>query len=196
MSHKYSKREESKEVNNVALDESEPTLPEGFQVNILDLVNLYISFIDKILDQGVESPCKKSFLEIAHTYVKSRDPDELITNFIEKSNKDWELCSTKDEKTLFANIKALFPGIPDGSLSSVAAIFTTRDKKGKLIVTEMDKKIVWEYVTEFIRSGILYIHKQRAWGMKPNSKMGYTKVYFSDISVKTYAEMFDVGLSK
>jgi hypothetical protein len=87
MSGKESKRtasEQRETLNESAVDEKEPTLAEGFQVNILDLVNLYISLIEKITQQGVESPCKKSFLQIAHTYVKSRDPDELLYNYVVK----------------------------------------------------------------------------------------------------------------
>lgn len=174
--------------------EAETTLEEGFQVNMLDLINLFDSLVIKIEKQKVAPPCSRAILGIGHSYIKSRDPNELMTSFITKSQKSWDKYNTRDMKILFENIKALFPGIPDANLASIADIFSVKNSKGQVIVSEEEKESVWVYIGEFIRMAILYIHNQRSWGMKPDGKIGYRKVFFKGISVKTYADLFNVKI--
>lgn len=177
-------------------DEEELTVVEGFQVNILDLVTFYNSLTKKITTAGAKTPCSGAIFDAAHVYVKSRNSTELITNFIEKSWRDWEHCPGRDEDTLYKNVKALFPAIPDSHLLSIRQLFDVTDSKGKKIVTQADKDSVWIFIIELIRMAIMYIHSERCWGKKPDGKIGYTKVFFKDISVSKYADLFDVGISK
>jgi len=177
-------------------EDNDLTVVESFQVNLLDLITFFGSLATKINNTGAKSPCSPIILDAGNTYIKSRNPTELITNFVDKSWKDWELCPTRDEDTLFKNVKALFPAIPDANLLTIRQMFDTLDPKGKKIVTEQDKKDIWEFVIELIRMAITYVHSERCWGKKPDGKYGYTKVFFKDISLSSFAEKFDVELSK
>src|SRR5258706_1732911 len=76
-------------------ENKELTVAEGFQVNILDLVNLCINIVSNIIKAGVEPPCSVSILRIAHDYVKARNPDQIITNFIDKSHEAWKDFDSK-----------------------------------------------------------------------------------------------------
>jgi hypothetical protein len=185
------------------------TLEEEFQVNILDLIVLYKSLVERIVEKGGKAPCPVSFFEVGHTFVESLNKDKLIYDFVDKSNTSWHKCLRGDEsklskeekkraeedreEALFANISVLFP-VGAEQLSSVKKIFTATDKKGALIITPEDKDSIWSYVKELIRMAILYVHNKRCRGKLPDGKIGYTKKFFPGISVKTFAEKFDVSL--
>ena len=172
------------------------SLAECFQNNILDLVKFYKSLTLKITAAGATTPCSSTILDVAHIYIKSRNGTELIVNFIDKSWRDWDLFPSKNEDCLYKNIKALFPAIPDDHLLNIRQIFDVSDSKGKKIVSENDKKVIWDFVLELIRMSVLYVHSERCWGRKAEGKMGYTKVFFKEISISKYGELFDVELNK
>jgi len=186
----------TKKTKNTTEDDNDLDIVEAFQVNLLDLVTYFNSLTVKINSAGVKSPCSSDTLKFGHVYIKSRNPRELITIFITETWKNWELCSTKDEDILFKNVKALFPGIPDDNLLTVRQLFDVVDSKGKKIVTEENKEDIWGFITELIRMGIIYIHSERCWGKKSDGKLGYTKVFFKDISISKYATLFNVEISK
>ena len=183
-------KKESKE------EETELSLEEGFQVNILDLIAVFASFAKKITDKGVKSPVYMSMFSVAETYIKSQKSDKLIYDFIESSNKSWSKYDSKDEAILFSNVKSLFPAIPQAGIDSLIAMLSIRDNKNRSIITDEDKKSIWEYVLEFIRMSVLYIHEQRCWGDKQGGGRGYTKVFFKEIKVSEYATMFKVALNR
>lgn len=186
----------SEDKKNTTEEDDDLTVVESFQVNLLDLITFFSALATKINKAGATSPCSPIILDAGNTYIKSRNPVELMTNFIDKSWKDWRLCNTRNEDILFKNVKALFPVIPDSNLLTIRQMFDVSDSKGKKIVTDQDKKDIWEFVIELIRMAIMYVHSERCWGKKPDGKYGYTKVFFKDISVSSYAETFDVELSK
>lgn len=172
----------------------ELTVAEGFQVNILDLLNLCINIVNNIIKAGIEPPCSVAILNIAYDYIKARDPDSIITSFIDSSSQAWDLFHTKDEKVLFSNIHALFPGIPAAQLDSVTKIFSMKDKKGQPIVTESDREAIWDFVEGFIGLSIYYIHQNRAPVPKEGGGIRYTKVFYKAIKVGEYASKFKIDL--
>lgn len=176
-------------------ENKELTVAEGFQVNILDLVNLCMNIVSNIIKAGVEPPCSVDILRLAHDYVKARNPDQIVTNFIDKSHEAWKDFDKKEEKMLFDNIHALFPGIPQSQLTSVTKIFTVRDKKGELVITPKDKAAIWEFVEGFIGLSIYYIHQNRVPVATEEGKFRYTKVFYKQIKVSEFAAKFKIDLA-
>ena len=158
-------------------DEEELTVVEGFQVNILDLVTFYNSLTKKITTAGAKTPCSGAIFDAAHVYVKSRNSTELITTrkdpILVQLGFELRDLSEKENKE-----------------------FNQTGVRVLKIVTQADKDSVWIFIIELIRMAIMYIHSERCWGKKPDGKIGYTKVFFKDISVSKYADLFDVGISK
>ena len=178
-----------------AEENKELTVAEGFQVNILDLVNLCINIVSNIIKAGVEPPCSVDILRLAHDYIKARNPDQIVTNFIDKSHEAWKDFDKKEEKLLFDNIHALFPGIPQSQVTKVTEIFNVKDKKGELVITDKDKAAIWDFVEGFIGLSIYYIHQNREPILSENGKIKYTKVFYKQIKVSEYAAKFKIDLT-
>lgn len=190
MSQVNSENEDNEEEENKEL-----SVAEGFQVNITDLINLCMNIVSNIIKAGVQPPCSLEILRLSHDYIKGRNPDQIVTNFIDKSFEAWKDFDKKEEKILFDNIHALFPGIPQSQLTSVTQIFTIRNRQGELIITDADKKAIWDFVEGFIGLSIYYIHQNREPVSTGNGKFKYTKVFYKHIKVSEYASKFKIDLA-
>ena len=82
-------------------------------------------------------------------------------------------------------------------IENVLEIFTM-EYQGKPVITQQDEEGIWDYIHEFIKFGILFVHEQRCWGIKTDenghSKECYTVTYEKDIKLKTLAAKFKVAL--
>lgn len=172
----------------------ELSISNAFSSNLLDFIDMCISIIERIEKQGYELVCGSKILSFAHTFVEMQNSDRVIRSFINRSNKDWNTCVDRDEDKLLPNIKALFSGIPDQYVDSILEAFALKDSKDNFLITGEDRSNIWDYIIEFVKLAILYIHEQRYWGILPEGRQGYSKVYQKDISVKKYAKMFKVDL--
>jgi len=197
--------------SNNSTEENEGSIPESFVIGVLDFINFCISILNKAEKEKINLKFTPAMAKTAHTYLKSLNPEQVIMKFINKSYPDWEKCIINKEdpnwqnmmsdrrKDLYSTIKTLFTSIPSDMIDSIFEIFDLK-VNDKLLVTPEDDISMWDYLNEFIRLSIYYVHEKRDWGItdkigedgKP--KNGYRKIYESGIKLKSLAEKFEVAL--
>jgi len=179
--------------------EEELSIADGFVINLLDFINVCIDVLKRIEGQGVQLKFGSKLIVVAYDYIKAQKSEIVIRKFIDRSHANWHTCIGRKKEELMPNIKSLFLGIKEEYVDSMMEIFSIKHG-GKPVVTDEDEATMWDYIFEFIKLAILYVHEQRCWGMLPpktegdEAKPGYSKVYQKDIKVKSTAEMFNVAL--
>jgi hypothetical protein len=184
--------------NNLT-EENEGSIPESFVIGVLDFINFCIDILKRAEKKNIPIKFSSEMAKTAHSYLKSLNPEQVIMKFINKSHDVWEKCLLKKREDLYSTIKTLFTSIPPDMINSIFEIFDLK-VGDKLLVTEEDDISMWDYLYEFIRTSIYYVHEKREWGTtdkldeEGKPKIGYRKVYESSIKLKSLASKFDVAL--
>lgn len=171
------------------------TTEEGFLINLISFLELCEEIVNRIQNLGVNLSNTASMLLLAKSLIGLKSPKSIIQSFISKSYTQWETCVNKEESKLLNNVKMLFSEVPESQLNNILEVFNIKDSKGNYYVTSEEKDDIWDFLIVFVKLSILHIHEQRKWGILPNGKQGYTVIYEKGISVKTYANMFNVTIN-
>ena len=160
---KISKSSGSLKTNNNKPSQFNPATPspvERFRANMDAIFDLINELVVKANQQGC-TVVSSLMVSLGTIYLKSQNPDELITSFIDRSYLYWDQIHIKDEKFFNENLGTVFSGISKSNSDAFLVLATAKDKSGKPIISEEDREGIWTYIRSFVKISIHYIHEKR-----------------------------------
>ncbi len=160
---KISKSSGSLKTNNNKPSQFNPATPspvERFRANMDAIFDLINELVVKANQQGC-TVVSSLMVSLGTIYLKSQNPDELITSFIDRSYLYWDQIHIKDEKFFNENLGTVFSGISKSNRDAFLVLATAKDKSGKPIISEEDREGIWTYIRSFVKISIHYIHEKR-----------------------------------
>lgn len=83
-------------------------------------------------------------------------PEKILVGFFEGSYSVWKDIYKRDQKELMGVIGKLLPKLPLEVIESYKNLLSLKNKKGEMIVTEMEIKWLWYLIQMMVRQCIDY----------------------------------------
>lgn len=175
-----------------------PSHQDRFFENLIDFGKL----ITELITICHEKKCDvihPAILELGIKYVENMDRIKIIENFIEYSKDVWDKIINRDE-TFFSdkeNGKKIFVDLPN-VVDHIYVLLVTKDSDGVSIITDDDKRAIWDYADSWLKICIKYIHDKRKPKLVPTDDGKYERKYSfryqSDIKLFKYVEYYSIEL--
>ena len=194
---KISKSSGSLKTNNNKPSQFNPATPspvERFRANMDAIFDLINELVVKANQQGC-TVVSSLMVSLGTIYLKSQNPDELITSFIDRSYLYWDQIHIKDEKFFNENLGTVFSGISKSNSDAFLVLATAKDKSGKPIISEEDREGIWTYIRSFVKISIHYIHEKRIPDvMKKEGKLMavYRQNFKPDIKLDEHRQKWEI----
>ncbi len=171
-----------------------PSPVERFKANIDAIFDLIHELVVKANKRGctVISPL---MVNLGTIYLKSQNPDDLITSFIDQSHKYWDKIHIKDEEFFNKNLGTIFSTISKTNSDAFLVLATAKDKSGKPIISDDDREGIWTYIRSFVKISIHYIHEKRIPDvMKKEGKLMavYRQNFKPDIKLDEHRQKWEI----
>lgn len=131
-----------------------------FAKNIEEFINM----LREIFNDCKESGCQivpDILLEIGIREIKSYATREIIESLIDCSNYHWEEMHEKNESYFEKNLALIFSGLKMENVGLFKKLLVAQDENGELIVTDIDRDNIWNYLHAFIKLTLSFIHEER-----------------------------------
>lgn len=137
----------------------------------------------------------------ANSKIKELGSKYAIDQFITRSSKYWKTIHEKNFDELKGHLSEMCPLIPADTLNQFVQLYSGKKSDGKSYIPTDDIEALWEYVFNFIKLGINYIHFNRkpqyteAKAAEKTGSFTYTANFFPDVKVGEMAKLYNVKLS-
>lgn len=165
-----------------------------FYKNIDILISLSSDILQWAIQRGIKTKINPGILNLGKIYLAQMNKHELISGFIKRSYKYWDLIYNRDEKFLMENSGVLFNELDSEYVDSFNELFSMiePDTEEYLIRPET-RASLWNILHAMIENCIKYIHEYR----KPlfneeKQKITYTVGYFPEIKVSDQIQKWNI----
>ena len=169
---------------------------ECFKNNLADLFPLVYELVEKGDKKGCPT-INITILTLTGNSILSKNPDQLIRSFIDRSHKYWDKILEKNEDFFNQNLGTIFGELPAESTKAFAKLATAKDAAGQPIISPEDKKSIWEFLHSLAKISIRYIHEKRIPDVivKNGQKQAvYRKTFKPEIPLQKHAQTWGIQL--
>ena len=132
----------------------------------------------------------------ANGKIKEYGNKYAIDQFIIKCSKYWKTIYEKDIDTLKKHLAEICPLVPVDILNSFVQLCTGRTGKNTPFIPEDDMDALWEFIFNFIKISINYIHFNRKpeYKEEKSTQFIYTTNFFPDVKLGEMVKLYNVKL--
>jgi hypothetical protein len=138
-----------------------PPPVERFADNSINLAHYCGKLVNQAYEEGLTQIhplfVKAGLLTLENDYSR----DQMINNFINFSHENWDEIYNRDEKFFDENTGRLFNAWPEEVVSMFRSLFFTKKPNGDPLITEEEKKHIWNTVQSLVKISIHHIHETR-----------------------------------
>ena len=173
------------------------TQPEKFVYNLEVLCRVVTEIARDIQKKGynVVSP---EMISLASEYLKAKDPEKLLQNFIKYSYKHWEKIKKRNENFFGEEASKIFPDLPSSIIELFCKLLYLEDGDNQRVISEEQREEVWIIFESFVKISINYIHQERKPCIKiyedGREKKRYTMKFFKEIDLEPICELWKIEL--
>jgi hypothetical protein len=137
----------------------------------------------------------------ANSKIKEFGNKYATDQFIIKSNKYWKNIYERDIDVLKNHLSEMCPLIPTNILDQFVQLCVGKTQSGKSYIDSDDMDALWDFVFNFIKISIQYIHYNRkpeyseAKSESKTPTFTYTANFFPDVKVGEMVKLYNVKLS-
>lgn len=186
------------------MTESRPPVEERFKCNVKQFFEMFKELVEVLKKYDLSSPVNENILGLASFGLSLLTPEQTITNFIDKTNKEWHLIKERKHTVFVDYIDSNLKDIPmiesyitglhnlfDILFSDTALI--SDPEKNKKLRCEIDdiSDHLWNVLDACVRQSITFIHEKRVPSINGET-ITYSKNFFPSIKVKALMSEWSV----
>ncbi len=144
---------------------SRPPEQIRFFMNVVALCKLVKKYVKKCNNSGIKRPNYKWLGAVIAFITTYHEQDNHITiqNFIRYSVEHWDSIQERDEIFLSENAGKIFGKIipikgGEKYINMFAVLITAKDQNGKVIISDSERTLIWEYFFALVKISIIYLH--------------------------------------